>query len=59
MSITVSFSDGDDGKLRLVIPYAHGDHDIDAMHLTCVANVRKYGNQYIKTLEKERTKRLG
>ena len=55
MSITVSFSDGGNGKLKLVVPYTHGDYEIDAMHLTCVGNVRKYGKQYIKTLEDKRT----
>lgn len=58
MSVTVEFSSNDSGgNPNVVVPYKHGDYSIKALHITCVATARRYGENYIKKiLESEQVK---
>ena len=51
MSVKVEFSSlNEEYTQNVLVPYAHGDYEIQALHLTCVVNARKYGENYIKKI---------
>jgi len=54
MSVTVEFTNNNEegGTLKVVVPYHKGDFDISALHITCVATARRYGENYIKKILK-------
>lgn len=52
MSVTVEFSSllKEGNTRKVTVPYDEGDYIIQALHLTCVVNARKYGENYIKKI---------
>lgn len=54
MSVTVIFSNHNNGQSTIVVPYQYGDYIIKALHITCVVHARRHGENYVKILESDR-----